>query len=162
MSAIANPKRDAELLHGERKYLSLSSCIHLPASFSASAASLVLDSLEMWQSKGLGAGMRAAICRRQGRNPLWQPDPGGQWAAGARFASTPLLLWGEEGWRDAGAPFVFHLFPFTELLCLCLPISSMLSCCNKTYLLPGVLGFDLRAHTPHGEKPCTSYDTGVC
>lgn len=67
---------------------------------------------------------------------------------------TPLLLQGEEGRRDAGAPFVLHLFPFTELLCLCLPISSMLSRCNKIYLFPGVPRFDLRAHTPRGEKPC--------
>lgn len=59
-----------------------------------------------------------------------------------------------KGRSDAGASFVLQHFPFTELLCLCLPISSMLRGCNKTYLLPGVPGFDLRAHTPQGEKPC--------
>lgn len=53
-------------------------------------------------------------------------------------------------------------FPFTKLLCLCLPISSMLSSCNKPYLLPRVLGFDLRACTPRVKSLARSYDTQVC
>lgn len=94
MSAIANPKRDAELLLGEMIYPSLSSCPHLPASPSALAASLVLDGLETWQSKGLSAGTSAAeICLREGRNHPGQPDlGGGQWVGGAGFRLTPLFF----------------------------------------------------------------------
>lgn len=56
--------------------------------------------------------MRAAEIGRGGRNRLWQPDPGGQWVAGAGFVSTPLFLQGEEGRRDAGAPFYVASFSF--------------------------------------------------
>lgn len=69
-----------------------------------------------------------------------------------------------KGRSDAGASFVLQHFPFTELLCLCLPISSILRGCNKTYLLPGVPGFDLRARTlarPRVKSLARSYDTQV-
>lgn len=155
VSAFANPKRDAELLHGEMIYPSLSSCPHLPASLSVLTASLVLDSLETWQSKGLSAGMSAAeFCLREGRNHLGQPDPGGQWVGGAGFMLTPLFLQGEEGRMDAGAPFVLHLFPLTELLCLLSP--NFLDVERLQYNLPPSrsAGFDLRAHASWDEKPC--------
>lgn len=60
-------------------------------------------------------------------------------------------------------PLCCIIFLFTELLCLSLPISSLLRSCDKTYLLPGVPGFDLRAHTPPGLKSLArSYATRVC
>lgn len=52
----------------------------------------------MWQSKRLSTGVTAAEIRRQGgRNPLWQPDPGGQWVAGVSFVLNPLFLQDGEG-----------------------------------------------------------------
>lgn len=97
----------------------------------------------MWQSTGLSRGGRAAELRcREGRSRLWQPHPGGHWVAGAGFMSIPLLRQAEEGRRDAGAPFVLHLFPCTESLCLCLPMSSMPSGCSKTKLPLAVPGLD--------------------
>lgn len=97
MSAIANPRREAELLHREWKYSSFPSCFHLPAL----AVSLVLGSpVDVAKGRALLSTSAAETCRGGARSRLRQPDPG----RGQRG--------GEEGCRS---PFCAAFFSFCSI-----------------------------------------------
>lgn len=86
------------------------------------------------QGKGLSRGRRGKAGAGSG-----SPIPGG---SGLPEPISYQFLYFRSltrGRRDAGAPFVLHLFPFTESLCLCLPMPSG---CSKTTLPLVLSGLD--------------------
>lgn len=100
----ANPEGDAELLRRERQYRSFSSRAHL-----ASIPPCSAESLEKARKR---AEQRQ---EREGRSRLWQPHPGGLWAAGADFISIPLLSQPDEGEERCRRPFCVASFSFYRI-----------------------------------------------